>query len=241
MATVVLVGTLDTKGQEYAYLADRIREQGVDVVLVDAGIVGEPLATPDVTREEVAAAAGADVHDLAAAGDRGVAVETMGRGAAEVVKRLRAEGRLDAIGGLGGSGGSSLVTYAMRQLPIGVPKLMVSTVASGDTSPYVGSVDVTMMYSVVDIAGDQPDLGADPDERRRGARRDGEGDGAAARRGEAADRGVDVRRHDGRRDGGARAARGARLRGARVPPDGRRRRLDGGADRARASSPARST
>ena len=77
----------------------------------------------------------------------------MARGAAEIVKRLHAEGRLDAIGGLGGSGGSSLATYAMRQLPIGVPKLMVSTVASGDTSPYVGSVDVTMMYSVVDIAG----------------------------------------------------------------------------------------
>ena len=123
----------------------------------------------------------------------------MARGAAEIVKRLHAEGRLDAIGGLGGSGGSSLATYAMRQLPIGVPKLMVSTVASGDTSPYVGSVDVTMMYSVVDIAGHQPDLGADPDERRRRARGDGEGDGAAARRGEAADHGLDVRRHDGRR------------------------------------------
>ena len=82
MPTVVLVGTLDTKGQEYAYLADRIREAGVDVVLVDAGIVGEPLATPDVTRVEVAAAAGSDVRDLAAAGDRGVAVDTMGRGAA---------------------------------------------------------------------------------------------------------------------------------------------------------------
>ena len=153
MPTVVLVGTLDTKGHEYAFLADRIREHGVDVVLVDAGIVGEPLATPDVTRDEVAAAAGADVGALAAAGDRGAAVETMARGAAEVVKRLHAEGRLDAIGGLGGSGGSALVTHAMRQLPIGVPKLMVSTVASGDTSPYVGSVDVTMMYSVVDIAG----------------------------------------------------------------------------------------
>ena len=89
------------------------------------------------------------------------------RGAAAVVQRLHAEGRLDAIGGLGGSGGSSLATYAMRRLPIGVPKLMVSTVASGDTSPYVGSVDVTMMYSVVDIAGHQPDLGADPDERGR--------------------------------------------------------------------------
>ncbi len=153
MPTVVLVGTLDTKGQEYAYLADRIRESGVDVVLVDAGIVGAPQTTPDVSREEVAAAVGADVQALADAGDRGAAVETMARGAAEIVKRLHAEGRLDAIGGLGGSGGSSIATYAMRQLPIGVPKLMVSTVASGDTSPYVGSVDVTMMYSVVDIAG----------------------------------------------------------------------------------------
>jgi uncharacterized protein (UPF0261 family) len=153
VATVVLVGTLDTKGREYAYLADRIREHGVDVLLVDAGIVGEPLAAPDVSREEVAAAAGVDVAALAAAGDRGAAVEAMSRGAAAIVERLHAEGRLDAIGGLGGSGGSSLATYAMRQLPIGIPKLMVSTVASGDTSPYVGSVDVTMMYSVVDIAG----------------------------------------------------------------------------------------
>jgi len=151
--TVVLVGTLDTKGREYAYLADRIREHGVDVLLIDAGIVGEPLATPDIRREEVAAAVGADVDTLAAAGDRGTAVETMARGAAEIVARLHAEGRLDAIGGLGGSGGSAIATYAMRVLPIGVPKLMVSTVASGDTTPYVGSVDVTMMYSVADIAG----------------------------------------------------------------------------------------
>jgi uncharacterized protein (UPF0261 family) len=153
MPTVVLVGTLDTKGAEYAFLADRIREHGVDVVLVDAGVVGEPLATPDVTREEVAAAVGVDVKALAEAGDRGAAVEAMARGAAAVVLGLHAEGRLDGILGLGGSGGSSLVTHAMRQLPVGVPKLMVSTVASGDTSPYVGVTDVTMMYSVVDISG----------------------------------------------------------------------------------------
>ena len=153
MPTVVLVGTLDTKGDEYAFLAERIREQGVDVLLVDAGVVGEPRTAADVTREEVARAGGADVAALAAAGDRGAAIAAMARGAAAVVTRLHAEGRLDAIGGLGGSGGSALVTQAMRELPIGVPKLMVSTVASGDTSPYVGSVDVTMMYSVVDIAG----------------------------------------------------------------------------------------
>jgi uncharacterized protein (UPF0261 family) len=152
-ATVVLIGTLDTKGVEYDYLRSRLRERGVDVVLVDAGVMDEPLAEPDVGREEVARAVGADVADLAAAGDRGAAVETMARGAAEIVKRLRAEGRLDGILALGGSGGSAIATYAMRQLPVGVPKLMVSTVASGDTRPYVGAVDVTMMYSVVDIAG----------------------------------------------------------------------------------------
>jgi len=153
VATVVLVGTLDTKGVEYAYLRDRVREHGAETILVDAGIVGEPQIQPDVSREEVAQAAGADVHALAEAGDRGVAVETMARGAAAIATRLHAEGRLDAILGLGGSGGSALVTYAMRQLPVGVPKLMVSTVASGDTRPYVGAVDVAMMYSVVDIAG----------------------------------------------------------------------------------------
>src|SRR5262245_23733626 len=111
--TVVLVGTLDTKGVEYAYLAERIRERGVDVLLVDAGIVGEPPATPDIARGEVGAAVGADPAALAEAGDRGAAVETMARGAAEVVKRLHAEGRLDAIGGLRGSGGPSPVTHAM--------------------------------------------------------------------------------------------------------------------------------
>jgi len=153
VATVVLVGTLDTKGVEYDYLRSRLRERGVDVVLVDTGVLGEPLAEPDIHREEVARAAGAEVADLAAADDRGAAVETMARGAAEIVKGLRADGRLDGILGLGGSGGSAIATHAMRELPVGVPKLMVSTVASGDTRPYVGAVDVTMMYSVVDIAG----------------------------------------------------------------------------------------
>jgi uncharacterized protein (UPF0261 family) len=132
---------------------DRIRARGIDVLLVDAGILGEPLTAPDVTRQEVAVAAGADVEALAAAGDRAAAIEAMGRGAAEVVLRLDAEGRLDAIGALGGTGGTTLATHAMRRLPVGVPKLMVSTVASGDTSPYVGSTDLTMMYSVVDVAG----------------------------------------------------------------------------------------
>ena len=151
--TVVLVGTLDTKGREYAFLRDRIRARDVDVLLVDAGILSEPLTKPDVTRQEVAAAAGADVQALADAGDRSAAIEVMGRGATEIILRLQAEGRLDAIGALGGTGGTTLATHVMRALPVGVPKLMVSTVASGDTSPYVGHVDVTMTYSVVDVAG----------------------------------------------------------------------------------------
>jgi uncharacterized protein (UPF0261 family) len=156
MATVVLLGTLDTKGEEYDFLRLRVRKEGVDALLVDTGVLGVPLAEPDISREEVAEAAGADAQELAKAGDRGAAVEAMARGAAEIVKELHAQGRLDAVLALGGSGGTAIATHAMRELPVGVPKLMVSTMASGDTRPYVGAVDVTLMYSVVDIAGLNP-------------------------------------------------------------------------------------
>jgi uncharacterized protein (UPF0261 family) len=152
MATVVLLGTLDTKGKEYDYLRARVREHGVDVVLVDAGVF-EPLAEAEVSQEEVAAAAGAEIAALREASDRGAAVDAMGRGAAEVVRRLHEEGRLDGILTVGGSGNSSIGAQAMRGLPVGVPKLIVSTVASGDTRPYVGATDVSMTYSVVDISG----------------------------------------------------------------------------------------
>jgi uncharacterized protein (UPF0261 family) len=146
--SVVLLGTLDTKGAEYGFLRERLLEHGVDVVLVDAG-VNEPSIEPDIGRAELAP----NVAELAAAGDRGAAVTAMADGAERVVTQLHADGRLDGILALGGSGGSSIATRAMRALPVGVPKLMVSTVASGDTRPYVGAVDVTMMYSVVDISG----------------------------------------------------------------------------------------
>ena len=152
MATVVLLGTLDTKGKEYDYLRARVREQGVDVVLVDAGVF-EPLAEADVSQDEVAAAGGAEIAALREASDRGAAVDAMGRGAAEVVRRLHEEGRLDGILTVGGSGNSSIGAQAMRGLPVGVPKLIVSTLASGDTRPYVGATDVSMTYSVVDISG----------------------------------------------------------------------------------------
>jgi uncharacterized protein (UPF0261 family) len=152
MATVVLLGTLDTKGREYDYLRSRLVEQGVDVLLVDAGVF-EPLIEADVPQEEVAAAAGAEVAALREARDRGAAVDAMGRGAAEVARRLHEEGRLDAILAVGGSGNSSIAAQAMRVLPVGVPKLLVSTLASGDTRPYVGATDVSLTYSVVDISG----------------------------------------------------------------------------------------
>ena len=153
MATVVLLGTLDTKGHEYEFLRDRVREHGVEVLLLDAGILGAPLTTPDIGRDEIAEAAGTNVAALVSGNDRGVAIEAMARGAATVLERLHAEGRVDGVLGLGGSGNSTIIAQAMRALPVGVPKLLVSTVASGDTRPYVGAVDIAMLYSVVDIAG----------------------------------------------------------------------------------------
>jgi hypothetical protein len=153
MATVVLLGTLDTKGVEYGYLRKRIEAAGCDVILIDCGVLDDPLITPDITHHEVAAAAGAKRAALATSGDRGAAVEVMAEGAGIVIGRLLAEGRIHAVLGLGGSGGSSLVSGAVRELPIGFPKLIVSTMASGDTRPYVGGSDIAMMHSVVDIAG----------------------------------------------------------------------------------------
>ncbi len=153
VATVVLLGTLDTKGREYDFIRGQVAAAGCDVILVDAGIVGPPQVSPDISADEVARAAGEDRAALAAAGDRGAAVTVMGRGAAVVLERLHASGRLDAVLGMGGSGGSSLFSRAVRDLPIGTPKLLVSTVASGNTRAYVGTTDVTMMYPVVDIAG----------------------------------------------------------------------------------------
>ncbi len=153
MPTVVLLGTLDTKGIEYEYVRKRVQQAGCSVILIDAGIRGTPMTTPDITREQVAAAANANVSALAVAGDRNTAVEVMARGAEAIVLDLFNKGQLHGLLGLGGAGGSVLATQAMRALPVGVPKLMVSTLAAGDTRPYIGQTDLTMMYSVVDISG----------------------------------------------------------------------------------------
>jgi uncharacterized protein (UPF0261 family) len=150
---VVLVGTLDTKGNEYAYLRDRLRLHGVDTLVVDVGTVGPPRTEPDISREEAGAAAGVDVDELTRAGDRGRAVSAMAQAAATVVRRLYDEGRCHGVLAAGGSGNTAIATSAMQALPVGVPKLMVSTMAAGDTRPYIGATDLTMMASVVDIAG----------------------------------------------------------------------------------------
>jgi uncharacterized protein (UPF0261 family) len=153
MPTVVLPGTLDTKGIEFAYVRDRLRAYGCQVILIDVGLVGAPQAEPDITRDAVAAAGGATVAALLGRDDRGAALEAMACGATRLVADLHREGRLHALMSLGGSGGSSIAAAAMRALPIGVPKLLVSTIASGDVSSYVGQSDITMMYAVLDVAG----------------------------------------------------------------------------------------
>jgi uncharacterized protein (UPF0261 family) len=150
---VVVIGTLDTKGQEIGFARDVVESQGLDVHVVDVGVMGEPTIEPDTSAEAVAEAAGTTLERLRADADRGAAMEAMGEGAAAVAERLHEDGTLKGVLGLGGSGNTSIATTAMRALPVGVPKLMVSTMASGDTEPYVGSRDVTMMYSVADIEG----------------------------------------------------------------------------------------
>ena len=153
MATVLLIGTLDTKGEEYAYLRDRLRQAGVDVLLADVGTLEPPSVEPDATRDEVAAATGVDLAAIAADQDRGAAVSAMAEAAAGFARRLHDEGRIDGILAAGGSGNTAIATRAMQALPVGVPKLMVSTMAAGDTRDYVGSRDVTLMASVTDVAG----------------------------------------------------------------------------------------
>jgi uncharacterized protein (UPF0261 family) len=153
MATIAVLGTMDTKGEEHAFLAEQIRKQGHTVLVIDVGTLEPPKLAPQVTREEVAAAAGADLPALVARRDRGEAVAAMSRGAPQILAKLAAEKRIDGVISLGGGGGTAIATAAMRGLPIGFPKVMVSTLASGNTAPYVGSKDVVMFPSIVDVAG----------------------------------------------------------------------------------------
>lgn len=153
----LLIGTFDTKGAEYALVRSLLLERGHDPLTMDIGVLEHTPPFPvDIRAEEVARAGGSAIEDLRVRADRGGAVEVMQRGAQAMVTRLFAEGRFDGILGLGGGGGTTMITAAMRELPVGVPKVMVSTMASGNTAPYVDVKDITMMYSVVDVAGLNP-------------------------------------------------------------------------------------
>jgi len=132
MATVVVLGALDTKGEEVRFLSRQIQDRGHKVLVVDVGVLGQPAFAPFITRDEVATAAGASLATLVAEADRGRAVTAMSRGATVVVQRMLERGQLDAVIAMGGGAGTSIGTAAMRALPLGIPKVMVSTLASGD-------------------------------------------------------------------------------------------------------------
>jgi len=151
--TVALVGALDTKGAEYGFVKECIEARGHKTLLIDVGVLGNPVVEPDVTRREVAAAGGADLDELVARQDRGEAVAAMARGVAALTPKLFGQGRFDGILALGGGGGTSVACTAMRTLPLGVPKVMVSTVAGTDVSGYVGVKDIVMVPSIVDVSG----------------------------------------------------------------------------------------
>lgn len=152
--TILMIGAFDAKGQEYDFVQKLIAAQGCKVLTMNFGVLGGTDLFPiDIDNAEVAMAGGSDIKQLQKDKDRGQAMKVMSNGVAVLAEKLYAEGRFDGVLGMGGSGGSSVITAAMRALPIGVPKVMVSTVASGDTSFYVGVKDVTMVPSIVDVAG----------------------------------------------------------------------------------------
>jgi uncharacterized protein (UPF0261 family) len=153
MATIAILGTMDTKGEEHAFVAEQIEARGHQTLVIDVGTLESPKLQPDVTREEVARTAGVDLAALVARKDRGEAVAAMSKGAPVILAKLVEEKKIDGVISLGGGGGTAIGTAAMRALPIGFPKVMVSTLASGHTAQYVGVKDIVMFPSIVDVAG----------------------------------------------------------------------------------------
>ncbi len=151
--TIALIGTLDTKGHEFAFVKQEIERRGHHTLMINTGVMDDPVFAPDIAAQMVAEAGGSTLVDLRTQADRGKAIEIMAKGAAAIVKNLFDQGKIDGILGMGGSAGTVVGTAAMRALPIGVPKLMVSTLASGDVGAYVGITDIVMMPSVVDVSG----------------------------------------------------------------------------------------
>ena len=150
---VFLPGTFDTKGIEFAFLKSLLRLQGIQCICADAGILNAPTLTPDISREEVFLAAGTPFKNVLLEKNRGKAVEAAAKGLAKIALDLFNQGKIQGVLGMGGSAGTTLGTSAMRALPFGIPKIMLSTLASGQVRPFVGVKDITMMHSVVDICG----------------------------------------------------------------------------------------
>ncbi|MCA1963544.1 MAG: Tm-1-like ATP-binding domain-containing protein [Prosthecobacter sp.] len=153
MPTIAILGTFDTKGAEHGFIADQIRARGFETLLINAGSLAEPTLRPDIPSHEVAAAGAEDWQAVLARQDRGECVTLMERGAEKILAGLVAAGRVQGVISLGGGGGTAICTAAMRALPIGFPKLMVSTLACGNTAPYVGTKDIVMMPAIADVAG----------------------------------------------------------------------------------------
>jgi uncharacterized protein (UPF0261 family) len=149
---ILIIGTLDTKEGEVQYLRSLIEERGNRAIVMDVGILGATSPDADISREEVAHAAAKELHELSSL-RRDLAMKTMANGAANLTRILYGEQRFDGVVAVGGNQGTTIATEAMKALPIGVPKVMVSTVASGNVRPYVGHKDITMMFSVADILG----------------------------------------------------------------------------------------
>ncbi|OPL07497.1 MAG: hypothetical protein AVO33_05075 [delta proteobacterium ML8_F1] len=150
---IAIIGTLDTKGREFKFIKDAIEGNGLQTLVIDTGVMGGAAFTADIASEEVALAGGKSLEALREARDRGMAMDVMMTGARKVLEDLYEAGAIHGVIGMGGSAGTTIGSYAMQGMPVGFPKMMVSTVASGDTSPYVDVKDITMMYSVVDISG----------------------------------------------------------------------------------------
>ena len=152
MKTIAVAGTFDTKGAEFLYVKQLVEALGIKPYMIHTGVF-KPAFEPDVTNREIASAAGYDIDQIVERKDRAMATEALSKGMQALIPQLYAEGKFDGIISFGGSSGTSLVTPAMRTLPIGVPKVMVSTMASGNVSQYVGTSDIVMMPSIVDVAG----------------------------------------------------------------------------------------
>ena len=150
--TVAILGTFDTKGEEFAFVKRLFEQRGIGTLTIHCGVY-DPTFEPDVSNSQVADAAGADIDEIVSRGDRALGTSTMAQGVKRLVPQLYADGRFDGIFSMGGSGGTSIATAAMQELPVGVPKVMVSTMASGDTTPYVGAADIDMFPSIVDVSG----------------------------------------------------------------------------------------